>query len=309
MPVGYRSRTRAFTLIELLVVIAIIAVLIGLLLPAVQKVREAAASTQCLNNVGKQLGLAVHNYQTQRNGKFPTFELNANSTKLTALFIALLPYIEKDDVFGAFRNGTAINGAAAITLPIPTYACPSDRTYQGGIGNTGTGGAATLCYAGNYRVFTPSATISTAFAHGTTGTIILAEKYAQCMRNATGAATDANDSGNIWSWNRIDYELPPGTIPNVKYADLMPAFGYISNNEVTGTVGAAPFQQGYALTSSLFQDKPLIANCGLASSPHTGGMNVAMGDGSGRRINPEISLTVWVALVNAGQTNGPQGDY
>jgi len=159
-----KTRVRGgFTLIELLVVIAIIAVLIGLLLPAVQKVREAAARMKCANNL-KQLGLAAHNYASSHNGVLPPGYLGTYPNlgaptgsptpgypgQFVGVLAILLPYVEQDNLYRNMLNGmpsdylnlnTVYNPwwtygptANAAFSHVGTFLCPSDNPYTSTVG-------------------------------------------------------------------------------------------------------------------------------------------------------------------------------
>jgi len=198
----FRVRERAFTLIELLVVIAIIAILIGLLLPAVQKVREAAARMSCSNNL-KQIGVAVHNFQSTY-GKIPQCEgltatgmgnnpytgrpdANPAGTAGTT-FYYLLPYIEQDNLYKQ-ANGDSMNLSG---IPVKTFLCPSDPSVvnagtYGGCGQMQTvniqrNGYGSACYAANVMVFEPRGTqsIEVQMKDGTANTVMFAERYRNC---------------------------------------------------------------------------------------------------------------------------------
>ncbi|MFO0811114.1 MAG: DUF1559 domain-containing protein [Gemmataceae bacterium] len=198
---GHRPVQRGgFTLIELLVVIAIIAVLIGLLLPAVQKVREAAQRTRCMNNV-KQLALAAHNYH-DAVGNLPAFSYATGNTTGSAHFF-LLPYLEQSALYQQ-ANGNSYNVRTGV---VKMFSCPNDPTavegvftsdainYEGNssaVGRTSVNGVpyGAATYAINAQVAAGvnqnghlvkgSTNLSGGIPDGTSNTVLFAERMAWC---------------------------------------------------------------------------------------------------------------------------------
>jgi len=272
-----RAIGRGFTLIELLVVIAIIAILIGLLVPAVQKVREAAARTQCQNNL-KQIGLAIVDCSDSHEGKLPPsiglypYDQGANGNSDGGIFLHILPYIEQDPLYKASYSSPEPNDRnsgfgtySQWTLPtarVKAYICPMDPTNNDGLGNYASYGVNGQlfrhCYPGwgvGYSRFPAS------LQDGTSQTIMVTEKYAQC--------SFGNYVNNYWpDWGPI-----------------------ISSSDEGDPTGPA----------SMFQVQPLgdPANCdgGRASTPHNSGCMVVMGDGSARLVGIAVSPNTWWAAL------------
>lgn len=168
------NRRRGFTLIELLVVIAIIAVLVGLLLPAVQAARESARRSQCTNNL-KQIGIAIHSFHDAKQTLPSSVRPLLSSTVRAGLFVRILPFIEQSKLWDAYD--TSVTWSHANNLPvssqrITTYECPSapkqnftlDHNPDGFVGGTGpwTGIVAVGDYAGSLGVSPALGALSTA---------------------------------------------------------------------------------------------------------------------------------------------------
>ncbi len=292
-------RKSGFTLIELLVVIAIIAILIGLLLPAVQKVREAAARMKCQNNL-KQIGLALHNYHSS----YSQFPAGGDALGFSA-HAYLLPYLEQDNLHKTINftvAPTAAANAGPLGTTIPGFICPSDPqsalpTGQGGnnyVWNYGsdilfrsnTGSGAFVFNGLSFKV--------TDILDGSSNTAAFAERRKGDFNNGTiSLQTDLFNASSAGS---------PATADQ---ADSM-CNGFVPADPTTQFRSDYGSQWLQALHYTMYQHVGLPnakgcafppSNCSMsANSAHTGGMNVLLCDGSVRFVNNGISMPTWRAL-------------
>ncbi len=289
------SRSRcAFTLIELLVVIAIIAILIGLLLPAVQKVREAAARMSCSNNL-HQVAVAVHSYH-DANGAFPingpdpggTYQFNANGQAWSWL-ARILPDVEQGNVYTQMNIPVNTLGGTGsyLATQVKTFLCPSDNTNQPRTNAADLGGI------------------------------------------AVGQTNYKGVCGNNWAWGNYPYTPPDGNNNGLDAGN-----GVFFRTDYTRRLTMVGIGDGTSNTFLIGEDIPdrnqwcswpyannAVGTCAIPlntwngnagdwpntysfRSRHAGGANFALADGSVRFVTEGIDLpTYWaMASINGGES-------
>ncbi len=323
------SRRVAFTLIELLVVIAIIAVLVGLLLPAVQKVREAAARVKCQNNL-KQIGLAMHNYISTNNvlppnGLFVYTGSAVVQSSPWSVASRILPYIEQENLFRGIDFTTNYSTQPQITSKrVATYICPSEINDMGS-GTDATFGNKnwTINYAvnlGSWGVLTRKAT----GMQGSDGAFspnkgFRPGDFIDGMSNTLGLSEVKSYTTRVTGANNTQTFTTPPPVPSTP-ADIV-AFGLAAfdatkkthvewvdgkvhetgfttvfppNTDVLFTSGGVDYDVDFiAATESNLGDTYAAVT---ARSFHTGGVNAVSMDGSVRFWSNSINPLTWRAM-------------
>jgi len=285
----------ALTFLELVVVVALIAVLVALLIPAVQRARQAAIRTESANNL-KQIILATHHFASTSVGRLPPVE-GSNPYKTDSVFCVILPLIDGGQAYLSFWSENPLAGTPTVS----TFVSPADPTFDGQF--TGR-----TSYAANAQAFTGSS-LPGSFADGTSNTIGFAEHYStKCGTLWTKTSTSWTQKSFLWSDHHGKGEgssvtrratfADGGSLNFPNWGDVHPV-----------TQGAPPFTTG-SVPGLTFQAAPLIADCdpSLAQTPHREGMLAAMMDGSVRILGARMSpSTYWSAVTpSAGDRMGAE---
>ncbi len=278
------------TLIEVLVVIGILAVLIGLLIPAVQKVRSAATRMQSQNQM-KQIVLAVHNFGSAHEGRLPAMNLNSPHPEDGAVLGAILEYIDKGEY--VVRSTPPPVGSTTprdVLYRVRLFMSPADPSFAFYPDDSFTE-EGNCSYAVNMQAFGGFPHLAQTFPDGTSNTIALAEHYARC-------STRDLFSFNMAGVGRYSGAQPPpfpvtrrGTFADRELGDVIPV-----------TSGIPPVSSG-SVRGKTFQVAPHPRDCdgSLPQTPHTGGMLTAFVDGSVRTVGGAVAPSVfWATVTPAG---------
>jgi prepilin-type N-terminal cleavage/methylation domain-containing protein len=296
----FPQKRSAFTLIELLVVIAIIAILIALLVPAVQKVREAAARTQCINNL-KQMTLATHGYHDS-NKKLPPLSSNPGNI-VRSLHVDILPYIDQGPLYQAWMTAAPVNigaiPAALQTQVLAVYICPGDGTsHPNGLttalGSSTYNGWAATNYAANHLVF---------------------GKYTGAISAAGVAAiSPAYDPSGYCSSGRTMVGITDGTSNTIGFVERLSGNGAWWHHDWALPCSSANCYESanYPIVwnSQGATSPPIFVNQAVGNpnqyaitSPHSTGVSVSMMDGTVRFASASIAQTT-VNIVLGPNENG-----
>jgi prepilin-type N-terminal cleavage/methylation domain-containing protein/prepilin-type processing-associated H-X9-DG protein len=327
--VPVRAHRPAFTLIELLVVIAIIAVLIGLLVPAVQKVREAGNRVQCQNNL-KQIGIAMHNYESANrhfpaghvchasNGLGGTGGTISNPYYFSNWAIQLLPYLELDNLYKLYNDNVPNDHPSNQTVRqtyVAVYSCPSDPNInqvltpasKNGLGSTVT--YMTGAYRGVCGVSTDDVNEWGGYPN-------------EVAVNLTSYPNSRGILHSVDDWNGPKYERI-ASISDGTSNTLMVGERTTRTTPGRGTFWANSFNLyslsgGYNSSASLLNDYAAcwatfgseIPACKYGwGSFHDGGINFVLCDGHVTNINTSIDMVVFQALCTIAGGEPVPGDY